>query len=273
MVRHRLYPLYDPRTLKWSLAWLGWNVALMILSLMFISVAWATGDLQSGPSPIVMIPILGVVLICLLGSLWYVGLLVAAAREGREKSGRLPALRGTKMLREGVVAAFFVTLCTLIPYYALCFALIVLAGMALGATKIAADSSQNLGYLVGLLGAGGVGLAVVVSLLGFMLAATLIVPLLQARYAITGDVKSFLRIPWALRAIAQSPGQYLLCHLAMLVFIVATCFVYIITLGLGAGLMGFFMPYICLNQAYLTGAYYADHLDSESDSSACSFHP
>lgn len=264
-MRHWLYPLFDYRSLLFGVIWLVVNVSFFLVWLLTAGVTmWDSYRGTTEVSPLVGVVVtlmFGFALFSALVGTIYVGTLVAANREGWKRSGRLPAPHLKTLLRDGVVAMLFSSLCTLIPYYGLCLLLILSGGAAFGVTRLASEFNETLGMLAGLLSFGGIGLAMFLGLSAFVVFAMMTIPLLQARYAATGQVGSYFRFLWVFRAIAIAPGRYVLYQLPTLIYLAVSFLLYVVTLGLGAGLVALFFPFVQLNQAYLVGRYYGEYVD------------
>lgn len=270
MVRPLLYPFTDRRSI--------WVLCTPVIFFLLYFVLWLLGlgsmlvaaythfpNLDRGAPPAVIVLWMGLFLVfflfMMLSSFAYVGLLVAANREGWKQSGRLPEMRWRKMLLEGTVVALFSGVATLLPYYALAFVMVALAS-AVGSLSIRLEKvNSTLGKVIGFLGFGGVGLTLLAGGVAFVLTVNVLFPLLQARYAATGRLSSYFRVIWALRAISIAPGKFLLYQLPMLLFITIGSFLYVITLGLASIVLMPLFPCLQLNQAYLMGRYYGEVID------------
>lgn len=206
-------------------------------------------------------PMLVLQLATLLTGVVYLGALLATNREGLKRSGRLPEARWGRMLSEGLVTCFFAGLGLMLPYMALYFVTACMVFALFGITHLMRGVNDGLGWLTAVLGAGGIGLAFMLALFLFILTAWTIFPLLQARYAATGEFSSFFRLFWALRTIALAPGRFLLYQLPVLLFFSLGGVLYVVTLGLGVIVLMPMLPFVQLNQAYLMGHYYSEFVD------------
>lgn len=268
-VRHLLYPFTDARSVFVSLPHIGFNLAYFVFLLFWLGIClWAEQHKQDyssgGPPAIIFLGIFvfaAFLLVALAGAILYVGFLVAANREGWRRSGRLPALRWGTMFRQGLGAAVFSGVASMIPYYALIFAFVGMMFAVFSLSHLLMARNETLGAIATLLGLGGMGATFLVALFCFLLSVLMIVPLMQARYAATGQLSSYFRVSWAVRTVALAPGKFLLYQLPTLAFLFLGWLLYLVTLGFAGILLVLFFPYVQLNQAYLMGRYYGEVVD------------
>lgn len=265
-VRHLLYPFTDVRSVFVALPLIGFNLAYFVFVLFWVGICvWAdrhNSMSTDGSTPTIVIlaafAFMAFVLVALLGAVIYVGFLVAANREGWRKSGRLPKLRWGAMFRQGLGASLFSGLAAVVPYYALVFAFVAGVFAVSSLSDFLTTRNETLGVLTTLLGIGGVGAAFLVALFCFMLLVLTLVPLMQARYAATGELSSYFRVSWAVRTVALAPGKFLLYQLPILTFVFSGGVIHIITLGIAGIFLVLLFPYVQLNQAYLMGRFYGE---------------
>lgn len=165
------------------------------------------------------------------------------------------------MLRDGLVAIFFTGLAMMLPYLAIGMTLSGLMAVTLGLSQHLATFHQNLGTAAGVLGGGGVGLAMLAGVAALAAGLWFIVPLLQARYAATGQISSYFRLIWAGQTIWRAPLKFLLYQVPTLLLVTGGTLLHFLTLGLGTGFLMLAFPFVQLNQAYLMGHYYGEYVD------------
>lgn len=250
MGRSFLYPFTDRRVLKVALLTGLYLIGYLVLLMAGIGLG---AYLKSEAL---------VVLGSLLSTAWlfvYVGYMVAATREGVRSSHALPAFKLGAMTKDGLAVILFVSLSTMAPMFGLVLTVMVSFAAIAGLTVAAAQLHEGVGLVVGLLGLGGVSLVMIAIYLLLLVCLTLLVPIMQARYAATSEISSFFRVGWAVRAILVAPGDYLLHQLPMIAFNIVLMAVHLMTFGLGSLLLFPLCPLVQLNHAYLTGHYYGKH--------------
>lgn len=264
-MRQLAYPFLDKRSLWLVLGTLGLNTLYFGFVLCYIGLIMVLGHRSSSgwtaPAWLGIVPLIALQLTFVVVALVYLGALVATNREGWKRSGRLPALHLRRMLGDGLVSSVFAGLAFLLPYLALYAVTAAMVLALFGVSGLLRQANDGLGTLAAVVGAGGIGLAFLFGVMVFVLAAWTIIPLLQARYAITGEFSSYFRLIWAARAIALAPSRFLLYQMPTLIYLFLGTFLYVVTLGLGIVVLMLFFPFVQLNQAYLMGHYYSEFVD------------
>lgn len=261
-MRQLFYPFLDKRS-PWILA--GATVLqLTSLLLVFGFVGLQTGGLldDQGWRFLAALVFLAAYSVLALGGVLYVGTLVASNREGFARTDCLPSLRSwRRMLKDGLVSCFVGGFAMVAPYLVFMLAAAVFGVVVCGFSLTLGKVDPSLGAVAGLLTAGGFGLTVLLVMLGFVAIGWVMFPLLQARYACTGELSSFFRWGWALKTVARMPGKFLLYQAPTLTFFSFVTVAHLVTLGLASVVLGLAIPFVQLNQAYLMGYFYAESVD------------